>query len=76
MQKVLAAADEMYNAALQILNGHGVDAKAVPLVMCTVAQRLDAFALGAMAHELSTLEGLKKEREQEEVDDGGHIARD
>lgn len=53
MLDALQAADEIYNAALQILSAHQVDAKAVPLVMESVAHRLDAFAIGAMAHELA-----------------------
>jgi len=73
MHDTLAATDEIYNAALQILNAHGVDAKAAPLVMATVAQRIDAFAIGAMAHELSTLEselGKLREEPEGEVDNG------
>lgn len=74
MHRALAAADEIYSAALQILNGHGVDAKAVPLVMGTVTQRIETFAIGAMAHELAALESelaeLKREPEQGEVDNG------
>lgn len=79
MGRNLVAADEIYNVALQILNDRNVDAKAVPLVIATVAQRLEQFALGAMARELSMskneLAELKKEQDKE-VEDGGHIAGD
>ena len=54
MLDALQAADEIYNMALQILSAHQVDAKAVPLVMGSVTQRLDSFAIGSMAHELAT----------------------
>ena len=53
MVRALQATDEIYNAALQILSSYQVDAKLVPLVMGTVAQRLESFAIGAMAHELA-----------------------
>ena len=69
MHDALAATDEIYNAALQILNGHKVDAKLVPLVMCTAAQRVEQFAIGAMAHELVALED-SNEPERGEVDNG------
>lgn len=70
MHRALAAADEIYNVALQILNNYGVDAKAVPLVMGTVTQRIETFATGAMAREMAAL----RKTDTEEVDDGGHIA--
>jgi len=74
MENELIAADEIYNVALQILNSHGVDAMAVPLIAATVAHRLEAFATGAMARELAA---LRKEHDTEEVGtDGGHIDRD
>jgi len=80
MQKLLEAADEVYSAALQILNHYEVDAEAVPLVIAAAAQRLEQFAIGAMARELSTRDGelaeLRKEQDKEEVEDGGHIAGD
>lgn len=79
MQRLLEAADEIHSAALQILNHYEVDAKAVPLVMATAAQRLEQFAIGAMARELSALDGeLAELRKQEdkEVEDGGHITGD
>lgn len=60
MLNALQATDEIYNAALQILSAHQVDAKAVPLVMGAVAQRLDSFALGAMAHELAALQPIEE----------------
>lgn len=66
----LQATDEIYNAALQILSGYQVDAELVPLVMGTVAQRLDAFALGAMAHDKAALQAevadLKQPQEPKE----------
>ena len=62
MENALTATDEIYSVALQILNQHQVDAKLVPLVMGTVAQRLESFAIGAMAHELA-------ERQENESED-------
>lgn len=53
MENALTATDEIYSVALQILNQHQVDATLVPLVMGTVTQRLESFAIGAMAHELA-----------------------
>ncbi len=70
MDNELVAADEIYNVALQILNSHGVDAMAVPLIAATVAHRLEAFATGAMAREMAA---LRKGTDTEEVGDGGHI---
>lgn len=52
---LVMAVDDIYGAALQILNERNVDAKAVTLVASTVAQRLEQFAIGAMARELSEL---------------------
>ena len=72
MTEELIAADEIYNVALQILNNHEVDAMAVPLIAATVAHRLEAFALSAMAREVAALR--EKGTDTEEVDDGGHIA--
>ena len=70
----LAAADEIYNTALQIMSAHEVDAKMVPLIIGCVAHRLEPFALGAMAHELSALEAeleqARKEHEDSEVENG------
>lgn len=63
MDNALIAADEIYSVALQIMNNYQVDAKLVPLVMGTVTQRLDTFAIGAMAHELSAT------RQTEETDE-------
>ena len=68
MVDALQAADEIYNAALQILSAHQVDAKAVPLVMGAVAQRLDSFALGAIAHELAASQ--PKEAEHADSEEG------
>lgn len=74
MNDALAAADEIYNAALQIMSAYKVDAKTVPLVMGYIAHRLEPFALGAMAHELSALEAeleqARKEHEDSEVENG------
>lgn len=74
MNDALIAADEIYSTALQILNSYRVDAKLVPLVMGTVTQRIETFAIGAMAHELAALESelteLKREPEKGEVDNG------
>ena len=53
MENALLATDEIYSVALQIMNSYQVDAKLVPLVMGTVTQRLESFAIGAMAHELA-----------------------
>ena len=53
MENALQATDEIYSVALQIMNNYQVDAKLVPLVMGTVTQRLETFAIGAMAHELA-----------------------
>lgn len=53
MENAIIAADEIFNVALQILNERQLDAKLVPLVMGTVTQRLESFAIGAMAHELA-----------------------
>lgn len=53
MENAIMAADEIFNVALQILNERQLDAKLVPLVMGTVTQRLESFAIGAMAHELA-----------------------
>ena len=52
MHEALIAADEIYNVALQVMNNHQVDAKLVPLIMGAVTQRLECFAIGAMAREL------------------------
>lgn len=71
MEDALIAADEIYNVALQILNKHEVDAAAVPLIAATAMQRLEAFAIGAMAREVAA---LREKDDTEEVDDGGHIA--
>ena len=79
MHRLLEAADEIYSTALQILNHYEVDAKAVPLVMAAAAQRLEQFAIGAMAREMSTLDGKLAElrkQEDKEVEDGGHIDGD
>ena len=79
MHRLLEASEEIYSTTLQILNHYGVDAKAVPLVVAAASQRLDQFAIGAMAREMSTLDGelaeLKKQ-EDKEVEDGGHISGD
>lgn len=72
LENALIAADEIYNVALQILNQRGVDAAAVPLIVATAMQRLEAFAIGAMAREVAAL----KSEEDKEVEDGGHIGRD
>lgn len=74
MENALIAADEIYNVALQILNQHEVDATAVPLIAATAMQRLEVFAIGAMAREVAALR--EKGNDTEEVDDGGHIAGD
>ena len=69
MQMMLIAADEIYSAALQILNHYGVEAKAVPLIVETAAHRLESFAVGAMARELAELSETK-EPENSEVGNG------
>lgn len=61
--EALIAADEIYGVALQILNEHKVEPMAVPLVMGTVTQRLECFAMGAMAHELAA-KGEAEESEE------------
>ena len=61
MHEALIAADEIYNIALQILNSHQVDAKLVPLIMGAVTQRLECFAIGAMARELEKPEETEVE---------------
>lgn len=82
MEKHLIAADEIYNVSLQILNENRVDAEAVPLIVATAMQRLEAFAIGAMARELSEMktkednENTTAEDIEKEVDDGEHIERD
>lgn len=60
------AADEIFNVALQILNERQLDAKLVPLVMGAVSHRLDAFAIGAMARELSDAKRQPETTESEE----------
>lgn len=60
------AADEIFNVALQILNERQLDAKLVPLVMGAVSHRLDAFAIGEMARELSD---AKRQSETNESED-------
>lgn len=81
MEKHLIAADEIYNVSLQILNENRVDAEAVPLITATAMHRLEAFAIGAMARELSEMKS-KEDNEntaediEKEVDDGEHIERD
>lgn len=60
------AADEIFNVALQILNERQLDAELVPLVMGAVSHRLDAFAIGEMARELSD---AKRQSETNESED-------
>lgn len=72
LENALIAADEIYNVALQILNQRNVEPAAVPLIVATAMQRLEAFAIGAMAREVAAL----KSEDDEEVEDGGHIGRD
>ena len=67
MENALKAADEIFGMALQLLNDNGVDAKLVPLVMGTVAQRVEQFAIGAIAGELAA---IKNGADTEEVDNG------
>ena len=55
MQHAIEAADLIYNDALQILSQMEVDPQLIPLVMGTVTQRLESFAIGDMARELSAL---------------------
>lgn len=55
MQNAIEAADLIYNDALQIMSQLEVDPKLIPLVMGTVTQRLESFAIGDMARELSAL---------------------
>lgn len=61
MHEALIAADEIYNITLQIMNSHQVDAKLVPLIMGSVTQRLECFAIGAMARELEKPEETEVE---------------
>lgn len=61
--EALQAADVIYNNALQILSEAKVDPKLIPLVMGTVTQRLECFAMGAMAHELAA-KGEAEESEE------------
>lgn len=61
MENALTATDEIYSVALQILNQHQVDAKLVPLIMGAVTQRLECFAIGAMARELEKPEETEVE---------------
>ena len=67
MENALKAADEIFGMASQLLNDNGVDAKLVPLVMGTVAQRVEQFAIGAIAGELAA---IKNGADTEEVDNG------
>jgi hypothetical protein len=64
MNEALEAAEEIFSAALQIMNSRGVNAKMAPLIMGTVTSRLNAFAIGEMAHELCDA----ARNEQEESD--------
>lgn len=66
MENAIMAADEIFNVALQILNERQLDAKLVPLVMGAVSHRLDAFAIGEMARELS---GAKRQPETTESEE-------
>ena len=63
MNRVLQATDVIYNNALQILSSYQVDPKLIPLVMGTVTQRLETFALGAMANELCEQQETESEDE-------------
>ena len=71
----IIAADEIYDAALRIMNEHGVEAEAVPLIAATAMQRLDAFAIGAMARK-SAAHIADTEDGEGTVDDGEHPAGD
>lgn len=62
----LMATDEIYNAALQILSGYGVDTKLIPLVMGTVSHRIESFATGDLAREL---EDAKRQPETTETEE-------
>lgn len=73
--------DQIYSMALQIVGQSNVHPKLIPLIMGTVSHRLEVYAIGDMARELSEMKS-KEDNEntaediEKEVDDGEHIERD
>ncbi len=80
MQNTLTAVDAIYSNALQILSELNVSPQEIPLVMGTVTQRLDQFALYDMnriIRELKTDDDVDDEssnqadnEQRNEVDNG------
>lgn len=73
--------DRIYSMALQIVGQSNVHPKLIPLIMGTVSHRLEVYAIGDMARELSEMKSKEDnentaEDTEKEVDDGEHIERD
>lgn len=64
--KALAASDEIFNSTLQILNAYSIEAIDVPFVMAHVENRINAFAIGKLAHDIEEKQMRIAELEKED----------
>lgn len=69
MHHAIEATDIIYNDALQVVSQLGVDPKLIPLIMGTVTQRLESFAIGDLARELSKAVAQSEQATEEESEE-------